>query len=149
MISFIVYGDPMGKQRPKFSTFNGYVKTYTPQDTQNYESKVISAYKEQCNVDLIEPNVMLVAKIKAYFKIPKGCYAYHKKTNTNDLTTKGIDMVNGKIKPTKKPDCDNIAKIVLDALNGIAYYDDSQVVELSVYKLYSESPRVEVEIYEI
>jgi Holliday junction resolvase RusA-like endonuclease len=57
-------------------------------------------------------------------------------------------MLHGGIRPTKKPDCDNIAKAVLDALNGIAYYDDSQVVTVTVEKLYSDTPRVEVEITE-
>jgi Holliday junction resolvase RusA-like endonuclease len=48
------------------------------------------------------------------------------------------------MKPTTKPDTDNIAKICLDALNGIAYHDDAQIVELQVSKLYSDEPRVVV-----
>ena len=50
------------------------------------------------------------------------------------------------ILPTKKPDTDNIAKAILDALNGVAYYDDAQVVELHVVKKYSDEPRAEVMI---
>ena len=149
MFKFTIYGDPIGKGRPKFSTFNGFVKTYTPKDTMNYESKVISAFKSQCSGDMYEPHRELVAKIVAYFKIPKSGYSFHKKTNTMDLNKQGQGMALGAIRPTKKPDCDNIAKIVLDALNGIAYYDDSQIYLLKVEKRYSEEPRVEVEIYEI
>ena len=52
----------------------------------------------------------------------------------------------GKIKPCKKPDSDNIAKAILDALNGVAYYDDSQIVELTIKKEYGEAARVEVEL---
>lgn len=48
--------------------------------------------------------------------------------------------------PQKKPDTDNIAKIVLDALNGLAYPDDKQVVELQVLKTYDLDGYVEVEL---
>lgn len=51
--------------------------------------------------------------------------------------------------PTKKPDIDNIAKSILDALNKLAYRDDTQVVTLHMEKHYAEDPRVEVEIEEI
>lgn len=50
--------------------------------------------------------------------------------------------------PTKKPDSDNIAKIICDSLNGIAYHDDSQIVELYICKSYSENPKVIVTIAE-
>ena len=56
-------------------------------------------------------------------------------------------MLNGELRPTKKPDCDNIAKVILDALNGIAYHDDSQVVELVVHKHYAETTRVNVTLW--
>lgn len=58
-------------------------------------------------------------------------------------------MLDGKILPAKKPDIDNVVKAVLDALNGVAYRDDTQVVELHVRKSYSEKPRVEVSIEKI
>ncbi|WXL80106.1 RusA family crossover junction endodeoxyribonuclease [Clostridium perfringens] len=47
-------------------------------------------------------------------------------------------MRDGLEKPRKKPDADNIGKIILDSLNGIAYKDDSQIIELSVIKSYTE-----------
>ena len=53
-------------------------------------------------------------------------------------------MLEGKIRPMKTPDCDNIAKICLDALNDIAYPDDSQITCLLVLKFWSENPRVEI-----
>ena len=56
-------------------------------------------------------------------------------------------MLNNEINVTKKPDCDNIAKIILDSLNKIAYHDDSQVVDLHVNKRYAEMPYVYVELY--
>lgn len=58
-------------------------------------------------------------------------------------------MLSGELLPTKKPDIDNITKCVLDALNGIAYHDDSQIVRLTVEKFYAQQPRVEVDICDI
>jgi Holliday junction resolvase RusA-like endonuclease len=55
-------------------------------------------------------------------------------------------MKNREIRPTKKPDADNILKAVLDALNGLAYNDDSQIVSARIEKLYSDNPRVEIVI---
>ena len=49
-------------------------------------------------------------------------------------------------RPTKKPDLDNIIKAIADSLNGIAYKDDAQIVELKSKKFYSDTPRVEVTI---
>ena len=52
--------------------------------------------------------------------------------------------------PLKKPDSDNIAKIVLDSLNKIAFYDDSQVADLRVIKKWTEDvERIEFELEEI
>ncbi|MFL8231041.1 RusA family crossover junction endodeoxyribonuclease, partial [Clostridioides difficile] len=57
--------------------------------------------------------------------------------------------VEGLIRPNKKPDLDNIIKSVADSLNGIAYKDDSQIVEVVSKKYYSDRPRVEVELEDI
>ena len=51
-------------------------------------------------------------------------------------------MLLNLIRPAKKPDCDNIAKIILDSLNGIAYADDKQIISLSVEKYYGDTPKV-------
>lgn len=148
-IKLVVLGEPMGKGRPRFSTFNGYVKTHTPKETTNYESKVVFEYTKQYDHMIFERNDELQVFIYAYFSISKSHYRYHKKTNSVDLDQKGVDMANGKVCPTKKPDCDNIAKICLDALNGIGFPDDSQVVSLWVSKKYTkEQPKVEILIME-
>ena len=57
-------------------------------------------------------------------------------------------MLENKINPTKKPDIDNIVKIVLDAMNGIAFKDDTQITKLQVEKLYSTSESISVKISE-
>ena len=56
------------------------------------------------------------------------------------------EMINGNESHIKKPDCDNIAKICLDALNHIAFNDDSQITDLVIRKRYGENPNVVVSI---
>lgn len=128
---------PVGKGRPKFSTFGGYSKAYTPVKTVNYENLVKIAF-QQTGEQPFERETQLRADITAFFPIPK---SVSKK--------KREEMNRGLLMHTKKPDCDNIAKSILDALNGLAYYDDSQICELSVYKMYSDEPRAEVVIKEL
>ncbi len=133
-MKIVIPGVPIGKGRPKFSTFNGYPKAYTPKNTVNYENLVKLAF-HQSGAEPFEKGEQLRAEITAYFPIPK-----------STSKKKQLEMQSGLIMHTKKPDADNIAKAILDALNGLAYYDDSQVCELGVVKLYGEYPRAEVVI---
>lgn len=136
MIRFEIPGEPGAKGRPRFSTFGGHPTAYTDKKTRLYESLVRDAYLQQVgNPSPIQKEISV--EIKAYFNIPKSA-----------SKKKRADMESGKIRPVKRPDTDNIAKIVLDSLNGIAFEDDKQVVELTVTKRYSERPRVEVSIWE-
>ena len=129
---FTVYGKPQGKARPRFMR-NGH--TYTPSSTALYENCVRTAFYKTKG-EIMEGEIRAV--ITAHYPIPK---ATSRKVRQ--------DMLDEKIKPTKKPDCDNVAKIILDALNMIAYNDDSQVVELVVNKRYGEVAKVVVELEEI
>ena len=132
MISrFEVLGEPGSKGRHR-TTRTG--RTYPDPKTVEYENLVRLSYQEQCG-NYLEGE--LIAHIRAYFSIPKSF-----------SRTKRQQAMDGKLHPTKRPDADNIAKVVLDALNGVAYHDDSQIFSLSVHKRYSERPRVEVIIGE-
>lgn len=135
---FTIPGECVGKQRPKFSTINGHAVAYTPQKTVNYENLVKLMYTEQVEEAPYDKSAQLCAVIQAYFPIPKSTSKKNREL-----------MLGGYLRPTKKPDSDNIAKSVLDALNGIAFYDDSQIVSLEVKKLYSDTPRVQVYIEEL
>ena len=53
-------------------------------------------------------------------------------------------MLEYKIRPVVKPDLDNVAKLICDALNGLAWHDDNAIVDMQVRKFYSTQPRVEV-----
>ena len=127
--TFDIVGEPQGKGRPRFSTRGGFVKTYTPEKTASYENFVKLCYLNKYKGQKLDGEI--VAEIIAYFPIPK---SFSKK--------KRAEAIEGKIKPTKKPDTDNIAKTILDSLNGIAFEDDKQVVALLVKKLYGEEPKV-------
>ena len=132
MITFVIPGEPKAKARPR-TTRTGH--TYTPERTVNYENWVKLCYQNSENNFMYESEP-LIAEIAAFFTIASS----KSKKDKNAMEA-------GRIKPTKKPDADNIAKIILDSLNGLAYKDDSQVVILNVAKFYSNMPRVEVNIY--
>ena len=57
-------------------------------------------------------------------------------------------MIQNEISPNKKPDIDNIVKIILDAMNKFAFKDDTQITKLSVEKIYGEEEKVHIEIEE-
>lgn len=130
----VVEGKIKGKARPRFSTKTG--RAFTPGDTINYENWIKCCYQEQCGKFIDGP---VKARIEVYYKIPK---SYTKK-RVQAIRT-GLEM------PLKKPDSDNIAKIVLDSLNKIAFDDDAQVVELTVVKRWTEEQeRIEFEVEEV
>lgn len=135
-VKFTVYGNPKGKGRPRFARTGNAVRTYTPAETTNYENFVKLSYLAENKGIKLEG--ALKAEIKGYFPIPKA---------TNKRQTAA--MLENHIHHTKKIDCDNLAKTILDALNGIAYTDDRQICILSVEKLYSNDSRVEVIITEL
>lgn len=137
MIYFTLACEPQGKGRPRFYNKGNYTGTYTPQKTVDYENEVKKAYIAQCKGERYEKGIGLELTIKAYFRPPK---------NTSNKRL-GL-MVEKKIRPTKKPDLDNVAKAIADALNGLAYHDDSQIVTLHIEKYYDIFPRIEVEIQE-
>lgn len=134
MIKFEVLGQPIAKQRPRV-TRSGIA--YTPSKTVNYETMVKYTYQSlYWNRELITGHIE--AYITAIFPVPK---SYSKK--------KTAELLAGHNNYDKKPDCDNLAKIILDALNGIAYKDDSQVTSLHIAKEYGIQPKVIIELREI
>jgi Holliday junction resolvase RusA-like endonuclease len=130
-IFFSIPGNPVGKQRHRTAKNH----TYTPRKTKEYENKVKLFYRLSCkNKPSVEP---IAIYIESFHPVPK-----------SDSKKKKELKLSGKIKCTVKPDADNIAKIICDALNKVAYKDDSQVYFSQIYKSYSIKPRVEVTICE-
>ena len=134
-IKFTVPGEPKGKGRPRFSTAGKYPKAYTPKETAMYENLVKVIYMEG---KFPKMNGAIRARISAYFQPPASA-----------SKKKRAAMLIGEIQCTKKVDVDNISKIIMDALNGIAFDDDKQIVELEVVKRYGATAQVVVELTEI
>ena len=113
-------GRIQGKGRPRFY---GH-RAVTPEATVNYEAKIAEAYKAsiRSGEDVYHEGPVSVL-ITVDYAIPE---SYSKKK-------KNMCSCDA-IRPTKKPDIDNVAKAVLDGLNGVAYKDDTQVVCLQVIK---------------
>jgi Holliday junction resolvase RusA-like endonuclease len=130
MVCLKIPGKPMGKQRPRL----GAGHTFNPQKTVNYETLVKELYVMNKLPKLEGPIKM---EITALYEIPK---SKSKKQQE--------EMRQDKVRPTVKPDMDNIIKIIADALNGIAYDDDKQIVQVTCSKWYSTDPRVIVYLYE-
>ena len=132
MTDFIIVTGPItGKARPRFNTQTG--TAYNPRTTKRYEALIEWCYKTQHGEYYHEFPVDVTIIVE--HSVPK-----------NTPIAQREAMLAGKIEPMKKPDIDNIAKIVLDALNGVAYKDDKQVVELHCYKRYAVEPRLMVNV---
>ena len=131
---FEVPGKITGKGRPRVNTIT--CSAYTPTKTKEYEDLVKQYFiiKYRCAKPL---EGRISVNIKAYFVIPK---------NTSKAQIE--NMLAGNISPTKKPDIDNIAKIILDSLNKLAFKDDNQIKKLCVEKEYSKEEKILVLIEE-
>lgn len=135
MIEFCVFGEPRGKARPRFR-LSGHA----------YNEKKTKAYEQQVGVEFLQAGGKQISKgipvgveVTAYFQVPK---SYTKRRKA--LCRENLEL------PLKKPDGDNILKIVCDALNGLAWKDDTQVAEMTVRKRYSKAEAfVRVRIWEV
>lgn len=135
MLSFFVPGKPQGKGRARaFKMAGGRIGHYTPEKTRTYEGMIrTQAMAEMC----VEPPTRrpVALDLVISYEIPK---AWPKWKLTAAL--------DGLIVPTIKPDADNVAKAVKDALNGVAWLDDCQVTMLNIQKMYSINPGVLVSV---
>lgn len=130
MITFEVPGKPRGKGRPRF--YNGHA--ITPADTASYENLVKVMYLGAGGQIHEGP---LIVRMTAFYPIAKSC-----------SKKKRQQMLDGEIKPTVKADLDNVLKIILDGLNGVAFKDDVQVVGFNAKKVYGEEAKVIITIEE-
>lgn len=135
-IRITIHGKPQHKRRPRFSSAKGFVRTHSD-PKQKQAEMTIQAIAQQHKPKSGLLAGPLTATLYAYFAIPKSTSKKRKRM-----------MAAGAIYPTVKPDADNIAKIYLDALNGIIYGDDKQIVQCSIHKRYAADPRVEIIISE-
>lgn len=125
-IHFTVPGQPVGKQRPRHTK---YGHDYTPKETRTYEEFAQQCFWNVAGRDFIPLQGALRIKIFAGYPIPK-----------STSKKRRAAMLAGTELPTKKPDWDNIGKIICDALNGVAYKDDAQITKSEFDKRYIDGP---------
>lgn len=133
-LTFRIPGAAYGQPRPRFMK-SGHA--YTPEAAREYAAKVRRSFIEAYGLTMPLHGALEV-DIIAGFEIPASASKKRQEL-----------MKSGHIAPVKKPDADNIAKAVLDPLNGNAYQDDAQIIRLRVQKLYMEEPFVQVTIGEV
>ena len=123
MTKLLVHIDtpPVAKARPRVTMRGGKPRAYTPKKSADYEAAVAAACDAEAPLE-----GALRMHVNLYLPIP----ASWSKQKT-------IDAACGKILPTSRPDLDNYCKAIMDGLNGVAYEDDSQVVDLRVVKQYA------------
>ena len=131
---FEVPGKIIGKGRPRLNSYTGQV--YTPTRTKDYENLITQYFMlKYPRFKPFEGRVSV--EITASFEVPKST----KKSDKNL-------MLENKLNPLKKPDIDNIVKIILDAMNECAFKDDTQITILAVEKKYAQSESIYVKIEE-
>ena len=134
-VQFSIDAIPVPKGRPRYSARAGFVRTYTPKKTADYETIVRAAAQQAMTREPLETPTAVYLYIR--LPIPK---SYPKK--------RVAACLQGLERPVKKPDIDNLAKSVLDGLNGTVYKDDGQIVSLHVTKVYAAAPGVDVLVRE-
>ena len=136
-VKFHVPGKPQGKARAKTFYTNGVTRTVTPEKTVLYENFIKDRYLQEAGGFFLETGTPVELRIVARFLPP---------TSASKIVKH--QMLSGKILPLKKPDVDNIVKVVADSLNGIAYHDDKQIAFAAAKKAYSAVEGLDITVGE-
>ena len=133
----VILGEPVAQGRPRFSRQGGFVKAYDPAKSRDYKSYVRMVAAQHAPVTPVEGAIEFSLRI--YRAIPKGMPKYKRES-----------AKAGRLRPVTKPDVSNVLKGVEDALKGVWYKDDSQIVGYGVLgKWYDECPRIEIMMREV
>jgi Holliday junction resolvase RusA-like endonuclease len=131
MIVIELAGQPVGKGRPRFVRATGHA--YTPGKTRSYEQHLgFAGQQAMVGKPLLEG--ALAVHVEACFIVPKSW-----------SRAKQAEALLGLVRPTVAPDADNLIK-TLDALNGVVWLDDKQIVEASIRKIYGAKPYFRLEV---
>lgn len=135
-IKINIPGDPVAQARPRAVKMGKGIRMYDPKPSADYKKYVATIAKQHAPKKILEG--ALGVKLKVYRQIPKS------------TTKKRRQAMNEGIeRPVVKPDLTNYAKGIEDALNGIIYHDDSQIIDLQIEKHYSDEPCAVIEITEV
>lgn len=134
--TIIVSGKPVGKGRPKFNRATG--AAYTPTTTTVAEREIRQAWRE-ADEPRMPDDVALGMEVVVSVERPKG----HFKKN-GELSAVGL---RNPIPRNKKPDLDNVVKLIMDSLNSRAYRDDVLIARLTVDRKWSDWPSTSIRVY--
>lgn len=138
-VTFQVPGKPQGKARAR-TTYNPHLKrtvSYTPENDLLYENLIKAMYMQAAEGMQFDKETPVTLRIVARFEPPKSASKKRQQ-----------QMLSGELPPLKKPDIDNIVKVVADALNGAAYHDDKQVIFTVAKKAYSAVEGLDITVEE-
>jgi len=134
MIRITVPGQPIAKGRARAAIMGGKVRMFTPAKTVNYEGLIAHE-----GVDVMDGRDLLLGPLAltvfAYFQLPK----------TVSKARRAL-VAAGKDYHVARPDGDNVLKAVGDGLNSVVWRDDSQIASAQIVKMYSETPRLVIEV---
>ena len=131
-LRFTIPGEPQGKGRARIGKVGGFSRLFTPAKTLAYEGLVAQmAQQAMAGAPLMEGPVSL--SLELLHTIPRSAPKRQR-----------ADMLSGRMRPTKKPDADNVVKAIFDGINGVVWNDDVQVCGLNMTKRYACTPGVEV-----
>lgn len=137
MIQFTIPGQPVAKARARVTMVGGFARAYTPKKTADYEALIAGIAKRAMGA--LAPSARPIeVMLELRMEIP-----------TSWTKAKRLAASIGTVRATKKPDADNVLKGVKDACNGIVWVDDSQVVVITVRKLYHAEPCVVIAVREV
>lgn len=144
LVMVLLPGAPRGKGRPRFRIVKPkfkpqFVTVYTDRETEDYENalKAVGVDAMAASSLVSDPfDGPLTVFVEAFVPIPES-WSLKKKAAA----------AAGDIFPTSKPDGDNYAKCVGDALNKVVWQDDSQIIMWQILKLYSDFPRLRVSVW--
>lgn len=120
---------PFPAPRPRFSKYG----THNPPKYTKYKKDFLKEVKKQCKTYY---NGAIRLEVVFFMQIPK--------SSSKKVYKRLIDSYH-----TKKPDTDNLIKTVKDSLEGVFYNNDSQICEIKAMKIYSDKPRVQINLYEL
>lgn len=137
MIRIEIPGPAVPQGRPRATVVYGHVKLYDPAKSRAYK-QTVAIYARQAMGQRLPTKRAVSCRLRIYRQIPASD-SRHKR----DLKASGF------IRPTVKPDLDNVFKAVTDACTGIVWHDDNQIVEAHIVKQYSDRPRAILEVEEL
>lgn len=129
-------GPPRGKGRPRFGRRGSFVAVWTDKKTAAYEDMLAAEGRAVMNGTAMRLGALSV-QIHAGMPVPA---SWSQKKRQAALS--------GDLSPTGKPDFDNLAKCVGDALNKIVWKDDSQIVVCAFRKFYSSEPGLTISVWD-